>query len=165
MTAAAGLRLGEQSSLQNSGRFRNQIGHALAVRLCATLLAGMVGRPCGWPIVELTAVSHSPEQQRLRWRRAEAFVPGSACVACLQTSTCCTQLDICSLGFICTGHGSNASIGFDALRKLLVDLNHRITDLVNLIALPRNGQEQLPAPAPPSHDGTPSETGRETPPP
>jgi hypothetical protein len=92
-----------------------------------------------------------------------SFVPGSACVACLQTATCCTQLDICSLGFICTGHGSNASIGLDALRKLLVDLNHRIADLVNLIALPRNGQEHLPAPAPPSHDGTPSNRGRETP--
>ena len=73
-------------------------------------------------------------------------VPGSACMACLQTATCCTQLRLCSLGAISTGHASNASIGFDALLKLLVDLNHRIADLVDLIALPRDGQQHLPAP-------------------
>ncbi len=38
--------------------------------------------------------------------------------------------------------------GEDALLKLLGDLNHRITNLVNLIALPWNGQESPPAPAP-----------------
>jgi hypothetical protein len=32
MTAAAGLRLGEQSNLQNLGGFRNHIGHTLAVK-------------------------------------------------------------------------------------------------------------------------------------
>jgi hypothetical protein len=51
-----------------------------------------------------------------------------------------------------SGRGMRATqaIGLDALLELLVDLNHRIADVVDLVALPRNGKKYLPAPAPSS---------------
>lgn len=45
-------------------------------------------------------------------------------------------------------HACHAGIGLAAQLKLLVDLNHRIADLVDRIALPGNREEHLPAPAP-----------------
>ena len=96
--------------------------------------------------------------------RRHSPVPGPAGVNCLRTAAC-SGLPLCSPRSSRSRHACHAGIGLDALLKLLVDLNHRIADMSNLIALPRNGQEHLPAPAPSSHDGSPSETGRETPPP
>jgi hypothetical protein len=83
-------------------------------------------------------------------------------MSCLRT-TARTRLSLCSPQSIRTRHACHAGIGLDALLKLLADLNHRVADLVNLIALLRNGQKHLPAPAPSSHDVSPSKTGRGTP--
>jgi hypothetical protein len=54
-----------------------------------------------------------------------------------------------------TVHPGNAGIGLNALLELVVDLNHSVADLVNLIALPGNRQgigsstwRRLPLPAP-----------------
>ena len=79
--------------------------------------------------------------------RRHSPVPGPAVVADLQTAAC-TRITFRSPRFIRTGHTCNTRIGLDALLKLLVDLNHRIADLVDLIAFPRDGQEHLPPPTP-----------------
>ena len=47
-----------------------------------------------------------------------------------------------------TGHPSNAGIGLDPLLELVVDLNHSVSDLVNLVALPGDWQQHLAALAP-----------------
>jgi hypothetical protein len=73
-------------------------------------------------------------------------VPGPTWVACLRTAAC-TDLPFCSPRSIRTGHAGHAGIGLDALLELVIDLNHRIADPVDLIPFPRNGQEHLPAPA------------------
>jgi hypothetical protein len=49
-----------------------------------------------------------------------------------------------------SGHSSDTSIRFDALLKLLVDLNYGISNLVDVIALPWSWQQDLTAPAPAS---------------
>jgi hypothetical protein len=52
-------------------------------------------------------------------------------------------------------HPGNAGIGLNALLELVVDPNHSVADLVNLIALPGDRQgigsstlQRLPLPAP-----------------
>ena len=42
---------------------------------------------------------------------------------------------------------SYAKIKINALLELFKNLKHRIADLIDLIALPRNRQKHLPAPA------------------
>jgi hypothetical protein len=40
------------------------------------------------------------------------------------------------------GHQSNAGTGLDALLELVVDLNHGVADLVNLVTLPGDRQQR-----------------------
>jgi hypothetical protein len=80
-------------------------------------------------------------------RRRHSPVPGATWVACLRTAAC-TDLHFCPPCSIRSRHACHAGIRLDALLKLLVDPNHGVADLVNLVALPGDRQKHLAAFAP-----------------
>ncbi|KMM16273.1 hypothetical protein SYNGFB01_12165 [Synechococcus sp. GFB01] len=76
--------------------------------------------------------------------RPTTSMPGAAALARYRSEHC---LPISALR-LRTGHPGNAGIRLDALLELVVDLNHGVADLVNLVALPVDRQQHLAALAP-----------------
>jgi len=93
--------------------------------------------------------------------RRTTSMPGAAALARCRSVHC---LPIGAL-LLRRGHPSNAGTGLDTLLELVVDLNHGVPDLIDLVALPGDRQKYLAKrdSEPSTPWGSPFGTARETP--